>query len=226
MEVFYMETIDLVYHFKSLYEGEILNTNLADQYDEIEQTNDLIIKGYFLIDFIFNDNNIQHEKVDFNFSLNKCKYHHKDLKLKIDDFQVEKNDNDITLKIIYLVSGDDVSLERFCLLDNDDITNELRDYLHRNEEEIKQMNIDENKIVLLDPVIKKEEIKVEVKNEPKPEIFKEKYSSSYLFYRVKKDDTLSSVAQKFKLNENDIIKLNPNKEIKENTLLQLPCITF
>ena len=221
-----METIDLVYHFKSLYEGEILNTNLADQYDEIEQTNDLIIKGYFLIDFIFNDNNIQHEKVDFNFSLNKCKYHHKDLKLKIDDFQVEKNDNDITLKIIYLVSGDDVSLEKFCLLDNDDITNELRDYLHRNEEEIKQMNIDENKIVLLDPVIKKEEIKVEVKNEPKPEIFKEKYSSSYLFYRVKKDDTLSSVAQKFKLNENDIIKLNPNKEIKENTLLQLPCITF
>lgn len=221
-----METIDLVYHFKSLYEGEILNTNLADQYDEIEQTNDLIIKGYFLIDFIFNDNNIQHEKVDFNFSLNKCKYHHKDLKLKIDDFQVEKNDNDITLKIIYLVSGDDVSLERFCLLDNDDITNELRDYLHRNEEEIKQMSIDENKIVLLDPVIKKEEIKVEVKNEPKPEIFKEKYSSSYLFYRVKKDDTLSSVAQKFKLTENDIIKLNPNKEIKENTLLQLPCITF
>lgn len=221
-----METIDLVYHFKSLYEGEILNTNLADQYDEIEQTNDIIIKGYFLIDFIFNDNNIQHEKVDFNFSLNKCKYHHKDLKLKIDDFQVEKNDNDITLKIIYLVSGDDVSLERFCLLDNDDITNELRDYLHRNEEEIKQMNIDENKIVLLDPVIKKEEIKVEVKNEPKPEIFKEKYSSSYLFYRVKKDDTLSSIAQKFKLNENDIIKLNPNKEIKENTLLQLPCITF
>lgn len=221
-----METIDLVYHFKSLYEGEILNTNLADQYDEIEQTNDLIIKGYFLIDFIFNDNNIQHEKVDFNFSLNKCKYHHKDLKLKIDDFQVEKKDNDITLKIIYLVSGDDVSLERFCLLDNDDITNELRDYLHRNEEEIKQMSIDENKIVLLDPVIKKEEIKVEVKNEPKPEIFKEKYSSSYLFYRVKKDDTLSSVAQKFKLNENDIIKLNPNKEIKENTLLQLPCITF
>lgn len=221
-----METIDLVYHFKSLYEGEILNTNLADQYDEIEQTNDLIIKGYFLIDFIFNDNNIQHEKVDFNFSLNKCKYHHKDLKLKIDDFQVEKNDNDITLKIIYLVSGDDVSLERFCLLDNDDITNELRDYLHRNEEEIKQMSIDENKIVLLDPVIKKEEIKVEEKNEPKPEIFKEKYSSSYLFYRVKKDDTLSSIAQKFKLNENDIIKLNPNKEIKENTLLQLPCITF
>ena len=221
-----METIDLVYHFKSLYEGEILNTNLADQYDEIEQTNDLIIKGYFLIDFIFNDNNIQHEKVDFNFSLNKCKYHYKDLKLKIDDFQVEKNDNDITLKIIYLVSGDDVSLERFCLLDNDDITNELRDYLHRNEEEIKQMSIDENKIVLLDPVIKKEEIKVEVKNEPKPEIFKEKYSSSYLFYRVKKDDTLSSIAQKFKLNENDIIKLNPNKEIKENTLLQLPCITF
>ena len=205
-----METIDLVYHFKSLYEGEILNTNLADQYDEIEQTNDIIIKGYFLIDFIFNDNNIQHEKVDFNFSLNKCKYH----------------DNDITLKIIYLVSGDDVSLERFCLLDNDDITNELRDYLHRNEEEIKQMNIDENKIVLLDPVVKKEEIKVEVKNEPKPEIFKEKYSSSYLFYRVKKDDTLSSIAQKFKLNENDIIKLNPNKEIKENTLLQLPCITF
>lgn len=221
-----METIDLVYHFKSLYEGEILNTNLADQYDEIEQTNDIIIKGYFLIDFIFNDNNIQHEKVDFNFSLNKCKYHHKDLKLKIDDFQVEKNDNDITLKIIYLVSGDDVSLEKFCLLDNDDITNELRDYLHRNEEEIKQMNIDENKIVLLDPVIKKEEIKVEVKNEPKPEIFKEKYSSSYLFYRVKKADTLSSIAQKFKLNENDIIKLNPNKEIKENTLLQLPCITF
>ena len=221
-----METIDLVYHFKSLYEGEILNTNLADQYDEIEQTNDIIIKGYFLIDFIFNDNNIQHEKVDFNFSLNKCKYHHKDLKLKIDDFQVEKNDNDITLKIIYLVYGDDVSLERFCLLDNDDITNELRDYLHRNEEEIKQMNIDENKIVLLDPVVKKEEIKVEVKNEPKPEIFKEKYSSSYLFYRVKKDDTLSSIAQKFKLNENDIIKLNPNKEIKENTLLQLPCITF
>lgn len=221
-----METIDLVYHFKSLYEGEILNTNLADQYDEIEQTNDIIIKGYFLIDFIFNDNNIQHEKVDFDFSLNKCKYHHKDLKLKIDDFQVEKNDNDITLKIIYLVSGDDVSLERFCLLDNDDITNELRDYLHRNEEEIKQMSIDENKIVLLDPVIKKEEIKVEVKNEPKPEIFKEKYSSSYLFYRVKKDDTLSSIAQKFKLNENDIIKLNPNKEIKENTLLQLPCITF
>lgn len=221
-----METIDLVYHFKSLYEGEILNTNLADQYDEIEQTNDIIIKGYFLIDFIFNDNNIQHEKADFNFSLNKCKYHHKDLKLKIDDFQVEKNDNDITLKIIYLVSGDDVSLERFCLLDNDDITNELRDYLHRNEEEIKQMNIDENKIVLLDPVIKKEEIKVEVKNEPKPEIFKEKYSSSYLFYRVKKDDTLSSIAQKFKLNENDIIKLNTNKEIKENTLLQLPCITF
>ena len=47
-------------------------------------------------------------------------------------------------------------------------------------------------------------VNVQTVNE-KDVLFKEKYQSSYLFYRIKKGEDLSSIAKKFNVNE-DIIK--------------------
>lgn len=65
-----------------------------------------------------------------------------------------------------------------------------------------------------------------IKNNPKSERtklgLKESYSSSYVFYRVKKNDTLESIASQFKIDPLEIRRLNPTKDIKSDELLELP----
>ena len=93
--------------------------------------------------------------------------------------------------------------------------------------------LNDEKIVILDPVIKEEEKKVEIKsneikvneirnNNEKDVLFKEKYQSSYLFYRIKKGEDLSSIAKKFNVNEDIIKNMNIDKEFSENNLIQIP----
>ena len=54
------------------------------------------------------------------------------------------------------------------------------------------------------PTVHGNPINIDINNE-KDVLFKEKYQSSYLFYRIKKGEDLSSIAKKFNVNE-DIIK--------------------
>ena len=114
-------------------------------------------------------------------------------------------------------------------LNNSSLENELRDFLSRNENT--NINLNDENIVILDPVIKDEKKKVEIKsnevneirnNNEKEVLFKEKYQSSYIFYRIKKGEDLFSISKKFNIKEDIIKKLNDDKEFIENNLIQIP----
>ena len=87
--------------------------------------------------------------------------------------------------------------------------------------------VDEEKIVIIDPVIEEEPKKVEVKkqeesNNVKEDLFKEKYQNKFKFYRLKKNETLEDVIDKFNVSRNKLLNANKNKMWKENVLVQIP----
>lgn len=253
-----MEQIELDYDFKLQDDNKVNNVALYDQKDIFDSADEIVIKGVLYIDLMFENGNIQHEKRDFQIRLNRCKYHKKDLSLKIDDYSYVQEEKNLKLKMIFVAEGEDVSLEKFCLLDNTSLENELRDYLNREKKPLDQLTIPEDKIILLDPVIEEEllplevpieelrtELDIEENQEIKPEeiineqpketikiescetkkkenLFNEKYSTSYIFYRVRKDDNLDVIAKKFSISKESILLHNPQKEIKENILIQIP----
>ncbi len=220
-----MDKIELKYQIELDYnDKKIVNVIIADQKDTIDKVNEIICNGVLYIDLILDDNSCDHKEKSFNFSLNKEKYHQKELTIKIDDYKFEQNENKLLLVIDYIICGTDVNFDNLCILDNDDLKNELRNYLSRGE----QKEVDESyyeKIKLIDPIIEEKSEKVEIiedKNIVKKEdILKETYVSSFLFYRVKKYETIEEIAKKFNLTKEEIIKNNNDKEIKENCLIQI-----
>lgn len=227
-----MEKIDLTYNINLNKNKVVKNIVLADQKDIFEKADEIVINGVLFVEIYYDDETISNEKFDFNISLNKCKYHFKDIKLEIDDYVYNQIDDVCNLVVTYKVIGEDVSLENFCLLDNNELSNELKDYLSRNAMSLSQMNLDENKIVILDPVIEEEPIKVEtntqvedrvevIKNK-KEELFEEKYIISYMFYRIKNGETIDDIAKKFNIKKELLVSYNKDKEFKVNTLIQIP----
>lgn len=241
-----MEQIELNYSLELKSAEKIINLALFDQKSLVEKADEIIVKGILFIDLLLENQDVQHEQRDFQINLNKCKYHKKELDLKIKDYTFTQEKNTCKLNVIYEVEGEDVSLEKFCFIDNPTLENELRDYLHRGDKSLDELDINDDRIVILDPIIEEiphevkipleetrnelnEEVKVEekkevvipqeTKNEP---IFTEKYSSSHLFYRIKKNDTLDSIAAFYKVSKEQLLKANAHKEFKENDLIQIP----
>lgn len=242
-----MEQIELNYSLELKNAEKIINIALYDQKNLVDKADEIIVKGLIFIDLIFENQEVQHEQKEFQINLNKCKYHKKELNLKINDYTYSQEGNICKLNVIYEVEGEDVSLEKFCFIDNPTLENELRDYLHRGNNSLNQLDIDEEKIVILDPIIEEEPHKVEIpieetRSEEKPQekeveeilpveevqeikkepIFNEKYSSSHLFYRIKKNDTLESIAENYKISKEKLLSVNAHKEFKENDLIQIP----
>lgn len=223
-----MDKIDLSFKIELNSIEKIRNVALADQKSVFEKAEEIVVKGILFAELFFEDNTSINKSLDFNVSLNKCKYHLKDIKFVLDDYVYNQNDDFCELNVTYKVEGEDVSLEKFCLLDNDELSNELRDYLNRNPTSLNQIDLEENKIVILDPVIEEEPIKVEVENERKnpnvikDDLFKEKYSTTYMFYRMKDNESIDDVAKKFNIDKEVILQYNQNKDFKANSLIQIP----
>lgn len=226
-----MENFELNFDFTLSTNNKVSNIALYDEKEIIDNADEIKIFGKLYIDLMFDNENTMHEKRDFNITLNKCKYNKKDIKVRINDYDYSQEDNILKLKVNYEVDGEDVPVSNFCFINNSTLENELRDFLSRNEDN--NINLNDEKIVILDPVIKEEEKKVEIKsneikvneirnNNEKDVLFKEKYQSSYLFYRIKKGEDLSSIAKKFNVNEDIIKNMNIDKEFSENNLIQIP----
>ena len=224
-----MENFELNYDFNLSNNNIVSNVALYDEKEIIDNADEIKIFGKLYIDLMYDNENVIHEKRDFNITLNKCKYNKKDIKVRINDYDYSQEENVLKLKINYEVDGEDVPVSNFCFLNNSSLENELRDFLSRNENT--NINLNDENIVILDPVIKDEKKKVEIKtnevneirnNNEKDVLFKEKYQSSYIFYRIKKGEDLFSISKKFNIKEDIIKKLNDDKEFIENNLIQIP----
>lgn len=224
-----MENFELNYDFNLPNNNIVSNVALYDEKEIIDNADEIKIFGKLYIDLMYDNENVIHEKRDFNITLNKCKYNKKDIKVRINDYDYSQEENILKLKINYEVDGEDVPVSNFCFLNNSSLENELRDFLSRNENT--NINLNDENIVILDPVIKDEKKKVEIKsnevneirnNNEKDVLFKEKYQSSYIFYRIKKGEDLFSISKKFNIKEDIIKKLNDDKEFIENNLIQIP----
>lgn len=224
-----MENFELNYDFNLSNNDIVTNVALYDEKEIIDNADEIKIFGKLYIDLMYDNENVIHEKRDFNITLNKCKYNKKDIKVRINDYDYSQEENVLKLKINYEVDGEDVPVSNFCFLNNSSLENELRDFLSRNENT--NINLNDENIVILDPVIKDEKKKVEIKsnevneirnNNEKDVLFKEKYQSSYIFYRIKKGEDLFSISKKFNIKEEIIKKLNDDKEFIENNLIQIP----
>lgn len=224
-----MENFELNYDFNLPNNNIVSNVALYDEKEIIDNADEIKIFGKLYIDLMYDNENVIHEKRDFNITLNKCKYNKKDIKVRINDYDYSQEENILKLKINYEVDGEDVPVSNFCFLNNSSLENELRDFLSRNEDT--NINLNDENIVILDPVIKDEKKKVEIKsnevneirnNNEKDVLFKEKYQSSYIFYRIKKGEDLFSISKKFNIKEDIIKKLNDDKEFIENNLIQIP----
>ena len=237
-----MKKIELEYRFELDENVEIKNIVVADQKEIFEHRSDLLIKGkvFFEIEYLNNEsiNKIVKEK-DLDVSLSKDKYHLKDISFTLIDYTYKINDNQLFVNLNYELKGEDVCLDKLCLLDEGDMSNKLRDYFHREY----QSDINEDSIILLDPIIDEEKIKVEVEkdntvdnivlnnqafesvnlnkeeNKNNNQLFKETYVTSYLYYRVRKDDTIESICSKFNITKNALLESNDIEELKENMLL-------
>ena len=55
----------------------------------------------------------------------------------------------------------------------------------------------------------------------KENLFDEKYVSKYLYYRVKKGETINDISVKFNMDISLIKKINKIEDVKENMLIQI-----
>lgn len=222
-----METIDLNYELELEHDKKINNIIIADQKDIFDKADEIICKGKLYIDLILEDESCDHKEVDFSCSLNKKKYHLKDICLSLDDYSYNQNNNKCDLLIKYIIKGEDVNFEHLCLLNNDELESELRNYLSRNKHIENEVIENVDKIELLDPVIEEDDLKVEIKNtemiidNDDKQILKETYSSTFMFYRVKNNESIDDISKKFNISKEELLKNNEDKEFKENTLIQI-----
>ena len=81
-------------------------------------------------------------------------------------------------------------------------------------------NISEDSI----PISAGEEKKymIEKKEEKKEELFKETYQSNAFFYRIRKEENLHQIAARFKKEEEELKKINPQKKFQEGELIKIP----
>lgn len=167
-----MEKLDITFQFPLEEAAEVQSLVVADQKDYFETGNDLVVRGTIFFDLnIASDEEVKtvHEERELDLKLSKEKYHLKDLEVRLRDYDFRAEKETLTVVLHYDVTGEDVCLERFCSLEDASLEHQLRDYLHRDGSQISQLQLDEGKIILLDPVVSEEPIAVCEQEEPAPE---------------------------------------------------------
>jgi len=223
-----MNNIELEYHLQIPEDIKITNITIADQKNKYKSADEFNFNGKIYIDIEYDKDeqkNYLHFEEDIMVNLSRSKYKSKDIELNIGDYRYNIENDICHLYIKYNIKQDDSNYEEFCSLEDDNILDQLRDYLHRNKE---NHCIDEDKIIIIDPIIEEKPHEVEVvvdkpvQNEIKEDLFKESYQRKYKFYRLKKDETLETIADKFNVSRNHLLNANKNKIWKENILIQIP----
>lgn len=222
-----MNNIELEYSLPIIENYQISNITIADQKNKYKSADEFKFIGKLYIDIeCSKDENKKHLHFEEDIIINllRSKYKSKDIELFIGDYRYSLDNNMCILIIEYIVKCDESNYEEFCSLEDKNIINQLRDYLHRDNN---THCIDEEKIIIIDPVIEEEPKKVEVKkqeesNNVKEDLFKEKYQNKFKFYRLKKNETLEDVIDKFNVSRNKLLNANKNKLWKENVLVQIP----
>ena len=222
-----MNNIELEYSLPIIENYQISNITIADQKNKYKSADEFKFIGKLYIDIeCSKDENKKHLHFEEDIIINllRSKYKSKDIELFIGDYRYSLDNNMCILIIEYIVKCDESNYEEFCSLEDKNIINQLRDYLHRDNN---THCIDEEKIIIIDPVIEEEPKKVEVKkqeesNNVKDDLFKEKYQNKFKFYRLKKNETLEDVIDKFNVSRNKLLNANKNKMWKENVLVQIP----
>ena len=222
-----MNNIELEYSLPIIENYQISNITIADQKNKYKSADEFKFIGKLYIDIeCSKDENKKHLHFEEDIIINllRSKYKSKDIELFIGDYRYSLDNNMCRLIIEYIVKCDESNYEEFCSLEDKNIINQLRDYLHRDNN---THCIDEEKIIIIDPVIEEEPKKAEVKkqeesNNVKEDLFKEKYQNKFKFYRLKKNETLEDVIDKFNVSRNKLLNANKNKMWKENVLVQIP----
>lgn len=222
-----MNNIELEYSLPIIENYQISNITIADQKNKYKSADEFKFIGKLYIDIeCSKDENKKHLHFEEDIIINllRSKYKSKDIELFIGDYRYSLDNNMCILIIEYIVKCDESNYEEFCSLEDKNIINQLRDYLHRDNN---THCIDEEKIIIIDPIIEEEPKKVEVKkqeesNNVKEDLFKEKYQNKFKFYRLKKNETLEDVIDKFNVSRNKLLNANKNKLWKENVLVQIP----
>ena len=222
-----MNNIELEYSLPIIENYQISNITIADQKNKYKSADEFKFIGKLYIDIeCSKDENKKHLHFEEDIIINllRSKYKSKDIELFIGDYRYSLDNNMCILIIEYIVKCDESNYEEFCSLEDKNIINQLRDYLHRDNN---THCIDEEKIIIIDPIIEEEPKKVEVKkqeesNNVKEDLFKEKYQNKFKFYRLKKNETLEDVIDKFNVSRNKLLNANKNKMWKENVLVQIP----
>lgn len=77
--------------------------------------------------------------------------------------------------------------------------------------------------IIQEETIKREEIPPKEDNKKSDNsLFKDEYVSSFFFYRIKDKETVSDIANKFKVNKDNLIAANPKKSFLPNELILIP----
>ncbi len=87
-----------------------------------------------------------------------------------------------------------------------------------NEKEVRAKKVPS----FIDEEVKVQEVKQEEIKKESKELFKEKYASSYFYYRLKENETINDLVKIFSLKEEDILKHNKNVEFKKGQLVKIP----
>ena len=238
-----MEIVDLSYHFILENDVKVNSLSIVDLKDIVETPDEIKVIGKILFDIITFKN--EEEKInkeeDLLLIFSKRKYP-SSLDIALKDFDYVQEGNNLTIKVYFEVNEKSVMVEKICSIEEDELNFSLLDSLRRDKP---NLNLNGEDIIIIDPLIKEEDIKIdnqkeeiqEVIVEPRNEnitskleektvnentdktIFKEKYSSSYLYYRLKRNETLEDVMKKFNVDKNELLKLNSINSFKENGLI-------
>ena len=173
------------------------------------------------------------------------------IKILLDKVDYSKNENMLLIKIKLKVIGDEETKENFMfnnrkmefppkedeieVLDSE-LIKSMEDILKNEEVEMVSTlneNVEEN-IDIFDvrlddeietlPLINeedKENINEQIKEETKEELLKTEYITTFFFYRVKKNENLDDILNRFQMSFDEFKKMNNKMEVKENDLIQI-----
>lgn len=215
---------DFIYGKEIIISVKDLNVNLTS-------TNDLKVKGILVYEGkeepfekeIKYDKNLFSNEVyiqDISYELNgktvllSIQINEKEIAKRI-DLEEEYNNllNNKDLEVISTV--DDLPQSDILeIVDEQDKEDENKESYIEEKEEIEKDDNEEKEI-------KREEEKEIIKKKDNS-LFNDEYVSSFFFYRIKENETLSDIANKFKVNKDNLLAANPKKSFLPNELILIP----
>lgn len=132
----------------------------------------------------------------------------------------------------YLNTGLGNNVEIVTTLDDEELKKSI-DLIKKDD----QISVDNDQIIIEEPIEvhhdldgdksvetkdnKTEDTKLEEKPQKKDNLIKDNYVSSFFYYRLGKNETLTDVLFKYKISMNDFLKYNQKKDYGENSLIKL-----